>query len=211
MILGIIGTPPCSARPPVADCIPADGGATSSARCTSRPTARSLSATAMAATGTLSLRAQDINRYSGKILRINTTARRPSNPFYDGTNSIHSKVWLYGCGTLSVSTSTRPAGRVFGDVGWNTWEEVDRGTRRNYGWPCYEGAGAAAASTRATLHASNLPASSVTPPFYTYTAARAPVDRRHASTPAPLYPAGIPRQLFFRLAALDPAGGGGRA
>jgi glucose/arabinose dehydrogenase len=31
-----------------------------------------------------------------------------------------------------------------GDVGWNTWEEVDRvqaGERRNFGWPCYEGAG----------------------------------------------------------------------
>ena len=31
-----------------------------------------------------------------------------------------------------------------GDVGWNTWEEIDRisGLRRrraNFGWPCYEG------------------------------------------------------------------------
>ena len=33
-----------------------------------------------------------------------------------------------------------------GDVGWNTWEEINRlvdpaGHRENFGWPCYEGQG----------------------------------------------------------------------
>ena len=40
-----------------------------------------------------------------------------------------------------------------GDVGWNTWEEIDRVPNpdrggRNFGWPCYEGAGAAGPATR---------------------------------------------------------------
>ena len=31
-----------------------------------------------------------------------------------------------------------------GDVGWNTWEEINRvadplGSVENFGWPCYEG------------------------------------------------------------------------
>ena len=33
-----------------------------------------------------------------------------------------------------------------GDVGWNTWEEIDRipnptASTTNFGWPCYEGNG----------------------------------------------------------------------
>ena len=29
-----------------------------------------------------------------------------------------------------------------GEVGWNTWEEVDHGPAgTNFGWPCYEGNG----------------------------------------------------------------------
>ena len=33
-----------------------------------------------------------------------------------------------------------------GDVGWNTWEEIDRlpspaAPVENFGWPCYEGTG----------------------------------------------------------------------
>lgn len=49
----------------------------------------------------LALEAQDLNSYRGKILRINPDGSAPSppqvtNPFYDGTNSIRSRVWAYG-------------------------------------------------------------------------------------------------------------------
>jgi glucose/arabinose dehydrogenase len=111
IVLGTIGTAPCSAQPAGADCIPADGGS------------HTLGSLQFAADGklfvgngdgsdgdALALRAQDINSYSGKILRINDDGTAPSdNPFYDGTNSIRSKVWLYGSGIPSVTTSTRPA------------------------------------------------------------------------------------------------------
>ena len=42
-----------------------------------------------------------------------------------------------------------------GDVGWNTWEEINRiadplGTVENFGWPCYEGDGRNPATTAPT-------------------------------------------------------------
>ena len=44
-----------------------------------------------------SLRAQDLDNPNGKILRIRTDGTAlPDNPFYDGTNSWRSKVWVYG-------------------------------------------------------------------------------------------------------------------
>ena len=55
-----------------------------------------------------------------------------------------------------------------GEVGWNTWEEVDHGPAgTNFGWPCYEGTGPQ------PFFQSNFAAqcaliSPVTPPFYTY-------------------------------------------
>ena len=64
------------------------------------------------------------------------------------------------------------------DVGWRTWEEIDRvigpaaGPVRNYGWPCYEGAGrqpnydAANLSLCESLYAAGTGA--VTPPRYAY-------------------------------------------
>ena len=71
---------------------------TRSARCTSPATGRSSSASATAPTAIadpLSLRAQDLDSPNGKILRINTDGSAPSdNPFYDGTNSWRSRVWL---------------------------------------------------------------------------------------------------------------------
>src|SRR5262249_17478651 len=59
-----------------------------------------------------------------------------------------------------------------GDVGWNTWEEIDRvtdptGPMPNFGWPCFEGN-----ATQSGYQSANLPLrqslSSQTPPYYTY-------------------------------------------
>jgi hypothetical protein len=51
-------------------------------------------------------------------------------------------------GTGSANTASGDPGTFYvGDVGWNTWEEVDvvRTPGANYGWPCFEGPGAAPA------------------------------------------------------------------
>jgi uncharacterized repeat protein (TIGR01451 family) len=64
-----------------------------------------------------------------------------------------------------------------GDVGWNTWEEINRianplGSIENFGWPCYEGVGHQSGYDSANLNiCENLYAQgtgAVVPPYYTY-------------------------------------------
>jgi glucose/arabinose dehydrogenase/subtilisin-like proprotein convertase family protein len=86
--------------------------------------------------------AQDLNNVRGKIFRLNSDGSAPSdNPFYDGTQSTKSKVWCYGVrNPYRFSLHPTTGEPYFADVGWNLWEEIDRGVRGgNFGWPCYEG------------------------------------------------------------------------
>ncbi|HXJ61212.1 MAG TPA: LamG-like jellyroll fold domain-containing protein [Verrucomicrobiae bacterium] len=86
--------------------------------------------------------AQDLNNVRGKIFRLTRDGKAPGdNPFDDGTDSVRSKVWCYGVRN-PYRFSLHPTMLVpyFADVGWNDWEEIDRGVRGgNFGWPCYEG------------------------------------------------------------------------
>ena len=59
-----------------------------------------------------------------------------------------------------------------GDVGWNTWEEINRVTNptappTNFGWPCWEGP-AVQDSYSVEPMCQSLPASAVTQPYFTY-------------------------------------------
>lgn len=91
------------------------------------------------------IRVQDNNNLSGKILRIDpiTGEGLSDNPYYDASNpnSNASKVWNSGLRnpfrfTVNQKTNTP----YIGDVGWNTWEEINVGTKgANFGWPGYEG------------------------------------------------------------------------
>ena len=92
------------------------------------------------------LGAQDIDSLRGKILRINADGSAPAppqvtNPYYDGTNSIRSKVYAIGLRNSFRYDFHPVSGTVYAcDVGWNSYEEVDRVVPGgNYGWPCYEG------------------------------------------------------------------------
>lgn len=103
-------------------------------------------------------RAQQIQSYSGKVLRIDaeTGEGLPSNPFFnaDQPNAPASKVWALGLRNpyriaLRPNTgSTDPAegnpGALYiTDVGASSWEEVNvsDGPGYNFGWPLFEGMG----------------------------------------------------------------------
>jgi glucose/arabinose dehydrogenase len=89
------------------------------------------------------VRVQSLDNLSGKILRLDpiTGEGYTDNPFYDGnSNSNRSKVYSYGLRNPFRFTINRSNNEpVIGDVGWNTWEEINTGRGRNFGWPYYEG------------------------------------------------------------------------
>lgn len=93
--------------------------------------------------GPTTLRAQDLNSLAGKILRIHplTGDAYPDNPFFDGSfRSNQSKVYNYGLRNpfrFAIDPSDNEP--YIGEVGWETWEEINTGRGANFGWPCYEG------------------------------------------------------------------------
>ncbi|PSF36651.1 crotonobetainyl-CoA--carnitine CoA-transferase [Aphanothece hegewaldii CCALA 016] len=89
------------------------------------------------------VRVQDIDNLSGKIIRIDplTGEGLPDNPFEDGDrNSNRSKVYDYGLRNPFRFTFHPTTHDIYiGDLGWTTWEEINRGRGANFGWPYYEG------------------------------------------------------------------------
>ncbi len=114
-----------------------------------------------------SFRSQMVNSLSGKILRLdpNTGDGVPSNPFYDAANPrmAKSRVWTLGFRNpfrMSIQPNTgstnpsdaNPGTLLVGDVGWNTWEELEviPTGGLNCGWPLYEGQVAVSTYSAAT-------------------------------------------------------------
>ncbi|WP_246755929.1 DUF4082 domain-containing protein [Bradyrhizobium neotropicale] len=91
------------------------------------------------------VRVQDIHNLSGKLLRIDPTTGEgvPGNPYYQASdpNSNQSKIFDYGVrNAYRFSFDPITNLPVLGDVGWNTWEEIDTGPAgSNFGWPYLEG------------------------------------------------------------------------
>jgi len=102
------------------------------------------------------MRSQMITSLAGKILRLDpdTGDGVASNPFYQAAapRSARSRVWTLGIrngfrfSVRPLSGSHNPAdgnpGVIYqGDVGWNTWEDMNviRSGGLNLGWPLFEG------------------------------------------------------------------------
>jgi glucose/arabinose dehydrogenase len=89
------------------------------------------------------VRVQDLDNLSGKMLRIDplTGQGLSDNPFYDGDpNSNRSKVYSYGLRNPFRFTIDPNTNEPFiGDVGWTEWEEINTGRGANFGWPYFEG------------------------------------------------------------------------
>src|SRR5918998_393637 len=82
----------------------------------------------------------------GSIIRVDpdTGAAMPDNPAAGDPDANRRRIVAYGLRNPFRFTFRPGTSEIwFGDVGWNTWEEVNRipdgTTIRNYGWPCYEG------------------------------------------------------------------------
>ncbi|HTY43425.1 MAG TPA: PQQ-dependent sugar dehydrogenase [Thermoanaerobaculia bacterium] len=132
------------------------------------------------------LRAQSHNRTAGEprvlngsLLRIDpaTGLPAPDNPFINSADPNERRLVAYGLRNPFRFTIKPGTNDVWiSDVGWNSWEEIDRvpnpTTARNFGWPCYEGTGSqfdynsANLNICETLYAQNPP--TVTPPYFTY-------------------------------------------
>jgi glucose/arabinose dehydrogenase len=100
------------------------------------------------------LRAQNLDSLNGKMLRINTDGTAPAdNPYYNGNpNANRSKVYAYGLRNMFRFSFRPTTGAIYGgDVGWDTWEEMNKITAGgNYGWPCREGNNATSYGCTAT-------------------------------------------------------------
>ena len=119
----------------------------------------------------------------GAVLRVDpaTGSGVAGNPMFDPQNASSNASRIVGYGLRNPFRFTfRPGTSELwvGDVGWNTWEEVNRMTSPtpanpvNFGWPCYEGAGRMSSYDSANLTiCENLYADTVRPattPYYAY-------------------------------------------
>ena len=123
-------------------------------------------------------RALSVDSLAGKVLRIDplTGAGYTDNPFYDG-NATANRAKVYSLGLRNpFRFAVHPVtGEPFvGDVGWNTWEEVNTGRGANFGWPCFEGGNGSSLQQggyRALDRCTSLykDSSAVTPAVHAYT------------------------------------------
>jgi uncharacterized repeat protein (TIGR01451 family) len=102
----------------------------------------------------------------------------PNNPLAGSSDPNARRIIAHGLRNPFRMTIRPGTNEVWlGDVGWNTWEEIDRiadplGSVENFGWPCYEGSGHQSGYDGANLNiCENLYAQgtgAVVPPYYTY-------------------------------------------
>jgi len=102
------------------------------------------------------LRSQSVRRPAGEPVSLDGTIARvhpdtgapmPGNPFASSTNVNAQRIIAYGMRN-QFRFAFRPGTNELwaGDVGWGTWEEINRvpnatdNVAENFGWPCYEGA-----------------------------------------------------------------------
>jgi uncharacterized repeat protein (TIGR01451 family) len=101
------------------------------------------------------LRSQDLQTspdptsLDGAVLRLDpdTGQGMPNNPLAGSSDLNERRIIAYGLRNPFRMTIRPGTNEVWlGDVGWNTWEEINRianplGPVENFGWPCYEGNG----------------------------------------------------------------------
>ena len=112
------------------------------------------------------LRSQDLRTtgdpttLDGAVLRLDpvTGAAMPGNPLIGSADVNARRIVAYGLRNPFRFTFRPGTNEIWiNDVGWGTWEEVNRITNptagvTNFGWPCFEGAGRMASYDSANLN-----------------------------------------------------------
>jgi glucose/arabinose dehydrogenase len=83
---------------------------------------------------------RDLSDLRGKILRINRDGTAPADNPFVGQAGVRPEIWAWGLRN-PFRFSIDPANGTpwIGDVGQNTYEEIDHGMAgADYGWPCLE-------------------------------------------------------------------------
>jgi glucose/arabinose dehydrogenase len=132
------------------------------------------------------LRSQDLRTsgdptgFSGAILRVDpaTGNALPDNPLFGGTVVDDDRIIAHGLRNPFRFAFRPGTSQVWvGDVGWNTFEEIDSmasptdSVVENFGWPCYEGGPKQPDYDSLNLNVCETlygQPGAVTPPFFTY-------------------------------------------
>jgi glucose/arabinose dehydrogenase/PKD repeat protein len=133
------------------------------------------------------LRSQDVlttgdpTGLNGAILRVDPTtgAGLPDNPNASSPNANARRIVGYGLRNPFRITTRPGTNEVWiGDVGWSSWEEIDRlvsptsAPADNFGWPCYEGDGRQGGYDAANLNMCenlyNAGTAAVVAPYFRY-------------------------------------------
>lgn len=152
---------------------------------------------------------------NGSIMRIDprTGDGAPGNPLANDPKPNARRIIAYGLrNPFRFTFRPGTSGEVWvGDVGENTWEEIDRipalaenqlPVLQNFGWPCYEGRGHHAGFTGpicSALYANGDTGGRTrqTPPWYAYTHAGTSDITGLAFYEGTSYPAAYQHALFF--------------
>ncbi len=122
---------------------------------------------------------------SGTLIRVDpaTGAGALGNPMASDPDPNRRRIVAYGLRNPFRIEVAAGSGDVYvGDVGWNSWEEVNRipgpATLRNFGWPCFEGADPMPSfedlpGCQRLMNTPPGPMKAHDPPHFTYTRAQA--------------------------------------
>jgi len=134
VILGTVTGTSCQNFPAGADCIPSDNPSHSVGQIRFDASGNiffnSGDAASFNVVDTLALRAQDLTSLAGKVMHVSPLgAGLSSNPFWTGDASANKpKIWAYGVRNPFRFNLRSGAYPYAGDVGWDTWEEINAAT-----------------------------------------------------------------------------------
>jgi hypothetical protein len=143
----------------------------------------------------------------GTVIRVAPDTGLPlsDNPNAAASDVNARRIVAYGLrNPFRISTRPGTDELWIGDVGWNTWEEIDRlvnpkGSVTNFGWPCYEGTGrqpgydAADLTVCEDLYAQGT---AHTKPYFTYRHGRRLNDSDNCNVPSGSSTSGLSFQFY---------------